>query len=98
MCRRAVTSHVGDWRDAVDIAYTVQVNVSVSVCVCVCVMGGVCELERWMREDLFKLTVPPPADDCFTANGYLKKKCRYDKQLADLYKVYLYALCPAQLY
>ena len=41
-----------------------------------------------MAEDEFRLTVPPPVDDCYTSNGYLKKKCRYDKELADLYKVY----------
>jgi len=40
-----------------------------------------------MPEDLFRLTVPPPMDNCYTSNGYLKKKCRYDKDLADLYKV-----------
>jgi len=45
------------------------------------------ELDRTMPEDLFRLTVPPPMDNCYTSNGYLKKKCRYDKDLADLYKV-----------
>jgi len=50
-------------------------------------MPGMVELERTMPEDLFKLTVPPPADDCYTANGYLKKKCQYDKDLSELYKV-----------
>jgi len=45
------------------------------------------ELERTMPEDLFKLTIPPPTEDCYTASGYLKTKCQYDKDLAELYKV-----------
>ena len=50
-------------------------------------MSGMLELERTMPEDLFKLTVPAPTDDCYTLNGYIKKKCKYDKDLAELYKV-----------
>ena len=43
-----------------------------------------------MRDELFKLTVPPPAENCYTSNGYLKTKCRYNKKLADLQKVWLH--------
>jgi len=50
-------------------------------------LAGMLELERTMPDDLFRLTVPPPTEDCYTSNGYLKKKCRYDKKLADLQKV-----------
>ena len=46
-----------------------------------------------MPEDEFRLSVPPPVEDCYTSSGYLKKKCRYDKHLADLYKV----LAPSHL-
>jgi len=52
-------------------------------------MPGIVELEKTMPEDLFKLTVPPPAEDCYTSNGYVKKRCQYDKDLAELYKVLL---------
>jgi len=52
-------------------------------------MLGLTELERTMPENLFKVTMPPPMDDCYTSNGYLKKKCQYDKNLADLSKVWL---------
>jgi len=63
-----------------------RVRPSIRLDHCDC-LPGLVELERTTSDDLLRLTVPPPTDDCYTSNGYLKKKCQYDKNLADLYKV-----------